>query len=154
LLWLGLVTANYAKETGDLSLLDDRSPFLDEAQPGTLLDHVDRAFTRVFSRTSPRGLPLIGAGDWNDGLSALGLKERGESVWLGWFLIGLLDDWAEIARRRGAPERAADLLAHRAGYLLALEEHAWDGAWYRRATRDDGTWIGGAESRYGRIFLN
>src|SRR6185295_11185625 len=64
------------------------------------------------------------------------------------------DDWAEIARRRGAPEKAEDLLARRAKYLAAIEEHAWDGGWYRRATRDDGTWIGAKENRFGRIFLN
>ncbi len=154
LLWLGLVAASYIKETGNLDLLDEPSPFLDEVRPSALFDHVERAFARVFSRTSPRGLPLIGAGDWNDGLSALGLEERGESVWLGWFLIGLLDDWAEIARRRGLADRAKDLLARREGYLRAIEEHAWDGQWYRRATRDDGTWIGSAENRFGRIFLN
>ncbi len=154
LLWLCYVTANYAKETGDLSLLDDRSPFLDDSAPSPLFDHIERAFSRAFSRTSPRGLPLIGAGDWNDGLSALGLNERGESVWLGWFLIGLLDDWAEICRRRGAPKRAADLLVCRETYRSAIEEYAWDGEWYRRATRDDGTWIGSAENRFGRIFLN
>ena len=154
LLWLGLVSASYAKETGDLSVLDDRAPYLDEAEPAALSDHVGRAFSRVFSRTSERGLPLIGAGDWNDGLSSLGLRERGESVWLGWFLVGLLADWAEIARRRGDTARAEDLLARRAGYLEAIEEHAWDGGWYRRATRDDGTWIGSAENRFGRIFLN
>src|SRR6185295_19426941 len=72
LLWLAFLTANYLKETGDFSILDDAAPYLDDAEPRPLLDHVGRAFGRVFARTGPRGLPIIGAGDWNDGLSALG----------------------------------------------------------------------------------
>ena len=83
LLWLAFVTAAYVRETGDLSILADRAPFLDDPQPAPLVEHVLRAFERVFRRTSPRGLPYIGAGDWNDGLSAVGLEEKGESVWLG-----------------------------------------------------------------------
>jgi len=154
LLWLAFVTANYLKETGDLSILDDRAPYLDDPEPHTLLDHVERAFARVFQRTGPRGLPFIGGGDWNDGLSAVGLEERGESVWLAQFLAGLLADWSTIHRRRGAAEKAAELSARREALIAAINEHAWDGAWYRRATRDDGTWIGTSENREGRIFLN
>jgi cellobiose phosphorylase len=154
LLWLAFVIANYLKETGDLSILDDRAPYLDDPEPHPLLDHVERAFARVFSRTGPRGLPSIGAGDWNDGLSALGLEERGESVWLAQFLAGLLADWSEIHRRRGDSAQAADFALRRQALVEAINEHAWDGAWYRRATRDDGTWIGSAENETGRIFLN
>src|SRR5205823_3481574 len=101
LLWLGFVACNFIKETGDWSLLDDAAPFLAEARPAPLLEPVERALARVFARTSARGLPYIGAGDWNDGLSAVGLEERGESVWLGQFLAGLLADWAVVRRRRG-----------------------------------------------------
>ena len=90
LLWLAFVSANYVKETGDFSILADEAPFLDDEAPFPLKEHVERAFQRVFSRTSPRGIPLIGAGDWNDGLSAMGLLEKGESIWLGHFLAGLL----------------------------------------------------------------
>ncbi|HKH43650.1 MAG TPA: glycosyl hydrolase family 65 protein [Thermoanaerobaculia bacterium] len=154
LLWLAFVTANYLKETGDLSILDDRAPYLDDPEPHPLLDHVERAFARAFARTGPRGLPYIGGGDWNDGLSALGLEERGESVWLAQFLAGLLADWSEIHRRLGKPQRAGELAARRQALLEAINEHAWDGGWYRRATRDDGTWIGSAENEAGRIFLN
>jgi len=154
LLWLAFVSAAYLRETGDLSLLDDRAPFLDDPGEATLAEHVERAFARVFARTGPRGLPYIGAGDWNDGLSAVGLEERGESVWLAQFLAGVLADWAEIERRRGRGERADDLARRRAALVAAVNEHAWDGAWYRRATRDDGRWIGTAQNAEGRIYLN
>ncbi|HET8798413.1 MAG TPA: glycosyl hydrolase family 65 protein [Thermoanaerobaculia bacterium] len=154
LLWLGFVTANYLKETGDLAILGDEAPFLDDPHPAPIEEHVQRAFERVFTRTSPRGLPYIGAGDWNDGLSAAGLEERGESVWLGHFLAGLLADWAEIHRRCGRDERARDFETRRARLVAAINEHAWDGEWYWRATLDDGSKIGSRENRNGRIYLN
>ncbi len=153
LLWLGFVIATYVRETGDLTILDDQAPFLDEGE-APLVEHVLRAFARVFQRTSPRGLPYIGAGDWNDGLSAVGLLERGESVWLGHFLAGLLADWAEILRRRGDESRAADFVARRVALVAALNAYAWDGAWYVRATTDGGEVIGSATGRCGRIYLN
>jgi len=154
LLWLAFVAANYIKETGDLSVLDDPAPLLDDPRPAPLVEHVARAFGRVFARTSPRGLPYIGAGDWNDGLSAVGLEEKGESVWLAMFLAGLLDDWAVIHRRRADERTARDFERRRVALIDAVNAHAWDGAWYRRATRDDGEWLGGAANRAGRIFLN
>ena len=154
LLWLAFVTAAYIRETGDLGLLADRSPFVDDREPRPLIDHVDRAFEHVFARTSARGLPFIGAGDWNDGLSAVGLEERGESVWLAHFLAGLLADWAEIHRRHGAPARAAELAARREALVAAINAHAWDGGWYQRGTLDDGTPFGSQHNRVGRIFLN
>ncbi len=154
LLWLAFVTANYIKETGQLDVLQDPTPFADEDQPQPLLEHVRRAFERVFRRTSPRGLPYIGAGDWNDGLSAVGLAERGESIWLGHFLASLLRDWAEIHRRNGDGRRAAEFDERRAALVTAINEHGWDGQWYLRATRDDGSNLGSAENRCGKIFLN
>ena len=154
LLWLGFVAANYAKETGSLDFLGDAEPFLDDPEPATLREHVERAFARVESRTSPRGIPYIGAGDWNDGLSALGLEERGESIWLAQFLAGLYTDWAEIYRRLGEEARAEEVLKRRSRLVEATNAHAWDGAWYRRATDDDGRWIGSRENRFGQIFLN
>ncbi|HUF79216.1 MAG TPA: glycosyl hydrolase family 65 protein, partial [Thermoanaerobaculia bacterium] len=154
LLWLAFVTASYLKETGDLRILDDPAPYLDDPGARPLLDHVERGFARAFRRTSPRGLPYIGGGDWNDGLSALGLEERGESVWLAQFLAGLCADWSEVYRRLGNEDHARELAGRRTALIAALEEHAWDGAWYRRATRDDGSWIGSSGNRFGRIFLN
>jgi cellobiose phosphorylase len=154
LLWLGFVSASFMKETGDFSILGDETPFLDEEGAFPLTDHVQRAFRRVFSRMSPRGIPLIGAGDWNDGLSAMGLLEKGESVWLGHFLVGLLADWSEIFGRTGAPALAEEFAGRRAALVAALNTHGWDGGWYRRGTLDDGTILGSAENRVGRIFLN
>ena len=154
LLWLAFVTAAYVKETGDLAILDDAAPFLDDPRPHPLREHVERAFARTFQRTGPRGLPYIGAGDWNDGLSAVGLAERGESVWLAEFLAGLLADWAEIHRRAGDPDRAAEMTRRHAVLVDAINTHGWDGEWYLRATLDDGTPIGSASNRVGRIFLN
>ncbi|MFQ5807490.1 MAG: GH36-type glycosyl hydrolase domain-containing protein, partial [Phycisphaerae bacterium] len=184
LLWLAFVTANYVKETGDLSILDDQTPLLDVAAgPRTgradaptypLVEHIRRAFQRVFARTSPRGLPYIGAGDWNDGLSAVGLQGRGESIWLGHFLVGLLADWAEIYRRlapkrrnaetpkaachwqlaASASELAVDFERRRRALIAAINEHGWDGKWYLRATLDDGSKLGSVENRVGKIFLN
>ncbi|MFN7989014.1 MAG: glycosyl transferase family 36 [Thermoanaerobaculia bacterium] len=154
LLWLAFVTAAYVRETGDLSILADRAPFLDDAQPAPLVEHVLRAFERVFQRTSPRGLPYIGAGDWNDGLSAVGLEEKGESVWLAHFLAGLLGDWAEILGRSGEPARAADFARRRETLVAAVNEHGWDGAWYWRATLDSGGKVGSRENDRGRIYLN
>ena len=167
-LWPALLSANYIKETGDLSVLFDAQPFLDDVKPQPLLDHVLRAFSRVFSRMSERGLPLIRAGDWNDGLSAAGLGERGESIWLGQFLVGLLNDWAQILRKAPASCAQSEAAARdvdwtrlagefdqrREELVAAINEHGWDGQWYIRATLDDGTKLGSAENRVGKIFLN
>jgi len=153
LLWLAFVTASYLKETGDFSILQEPIPFLDGAAV-PLAEHVRRTFSRVRSRTSPRGLPYLGAGDWNDGLSAAGLEERGESVWLGHFLVGLLADWAEVWRRTGEGEAAREYEAWREVLIAAINTHAWDGAWFVRAWRDDGQPLGSRSCRTGRIYLN
>ncbi|MCG3128979.1 MAG: Cellobiose phosphorylase [Phycisphaerae bacterium] len=154
LLWLAFVAANYLKETGDLTILRDEAPFIDDPKPAPLSEHVRRAFERVFRRSSPRGIPCIGAGDWNDGLNAVGLEERGESFWLAHFLAGLLADWAEIHRRCGALEEAGEFTRRRVALIAAINEHGWDGQWYMRATLDDGRKLGSRENRVGRVFLN
>lgn len=152
-LWLPFVTVNYLKETGDFSILDSVQPFVDHSA-GTLLEHCQRAFARSAQRVSERGLPLIGSCDWNDGLSALGVEGRGESVWLALFLAGLLEDFAVVYERRGDAKNAAACLDWRERLSHAVETHAWDGEWYRCATRDDGRWIGATENAEGRIYLN
>jgi cyclic beta-1,2-glucan synthetase len=83
------------------------------------------------------GLPLIGSGDWNDGLNLVGMQGRGESAWLGWFLCDVYTRFARISTERGEAARAADLLKRRAALLEALESKAWDGGWYLRGFYDD-----------------
>ncbi|MEO1716646.1 MAG: glycosyl transferase family 36 [Planctomycetota bacterium] len=152
-LWLPFLVCSYIKETGDDSILDEVTPFVDGGE-ATLAEHCDLSIRRSFSRTSDRGLPLIGAMDWNDGLSSCGIDNRGESVWLSFFLSGILRDYAEVVASRGQAEWAAELLAKRQDYVAAANEHAWDGSWYRRATNDAGTWLGASDCESGRIFLN
>jgi cellobiose phosphorylase len=148
------VIASYLRETGDWSVLDEKAPFVDDPTHAPLREHVARAFRYSFGRFSPRGLPLIGAGDWNDGLSAAGLEEKGESIWLGHFLAGLLADWAEIAARTGDVAQAGEYRQRREALVTAINAHGWDGQWYLRGTLDDGTPFGCAANRVGRIYLN
>jgi cyclic beta-1,2-glucan synthetase len=101
--------------------------------------------------TGPHGLPLIGIGDWNDGMNRVGVEGRGESVWLGWFLTATLRAFGTIAAVRGDGDAAAELRARADGYASAVEEHGWDGAWYRRAYFDDGTALGSSQNEECRI---
>src|SRR5215207_9716376 len=149
LLWLPYVTAGYVVATRDVSILEESVPFL-ESPPlkpderdqfgvprasethATLYEHCLRALERGMTR-GPHGLPLIGDGDWNDGMNRVGHEGRGESVWVAWFLAATLRDFAPICERRGDPERAARLRAEVARLAHAVDAQAWDGAWYRRA---------------------
>lgn len=153
-LWLPFVTASYLRETDDFAALSRTIPFMDDATPATLLEHCRRSFARAFSRFSPRGLPHIGSCDWNDGLSAMGVDEKGESVWLGMFLCQLLADWAVISERMSDRAGAEQYRAKRESLAKAINAHAWDGDWYRYGTKDDGTWIGASACAEGRIHLN
>jgi cellobiose phosphorylase len=168
-LWLPFLTASYMRETGDLTALQTSTPFMDDRSPVSILEHCKRSFERSFRRTSPRGLPLIGSCDWNDGLSAMGIEEKGESVWLAMFLCQILGDWTIIAERIGARELAAEFQTRRENYAKAINAHAWDdGApapasdtrhptsrgWYRYGTKDSGEWVGASSSKEGRIHLN
>lgn len=154
LLWLPFVTTSYLKETDDFGLLDAGEPFVDDPEKASLWEHCKRAIDKVLDRFSPRGLPLIGEGDWNDGLSAAGREMRGESVWLAHFLYGVLRDWSEVAQRRGHSEEAGRWTNRADELRAAIEEHAWDGAWYIRGTLDDGTPFGSQKAEEGKIFLN
>jgi cellobiose phosphorylase len=155
-LWLPMLVASYIKETGDYGVLRDRKiGFRDNADLKTdLLDHCLRSFARAFKRTSPRGIPLIGSCDWNDGLSAMGVGEKGESVWVGWFLAYLLRDWSTILDQAGLISEATDFRARREKYVKAINDHAWDGSWYRYGTKDNGDWVGAMSSSEGKIHLN
>ncbi|MBL8745209.1 MAG: glycosyl transferase family 36 [Phycisphaerae bacterium] len=153
-LWLPFVVCSYIRETGDLTILQDRARFVDDKADATLLNHCLRSFRRSFQRTSPRGLPLIGSCDWNDGLSAMGTDEKGESTWLAFFLISLLADFARVLRLTGDDRLAADFDERRAALIKVVNDLAWDGQWFRRATKDNGQWIGAASNTSGRIYLN
>jgi len=162
LLWLPFVTTHYVATTGDEAILTKRVPFLKGvplepeeeerygqyetgAEDGTLYEHCRRALEKG-STAGPHGLPLMGSGDWNDGMNRVGIGGQGESVWLGWFLYSTLTRFASLCERMGDEEQAATYLQRARDLLQALETHAWDGNWYRRAYYDDGTLLGSAEN--------
>jgi cyclic beta-1,2-glucan synthetase len=166
-LWLPYCVSRYVKATGDTGILEVRVPYLqgrpvnadeesyyDLPQPsgedGTLYDHCVRAIKNGF-RYGDHGLPLIGCGDWNDGMNLIGEKGRGESVWLAFFLYDVLHRFAPLSRSRG-DTAFADLCAEQAAGLQEhVEKNAWDGEWYRRAYFDDGTPLGSSENEECRI---
>jgi cyclic beta-1,2-glucan synthetase len=162
LLWLPYVTAEYVEATGDEEILDETVPFRkgepldagEEERYGhyelteetvTLYEHCLRALDRG-STSGPHGLPLIGAGDWNDGLNRVGIEGDGESVWLGWFLYATLTRFARVCEEMGDSDRARSLRERAEELREALEASAWDGEWYIRATYDDGTPLGSSEN--------
>ncbi len=166
-LWLPYAAVRYLRITDDWAALDDEvswleGPSLEEDQQeayfepkqseerATLYEHCARALDCSLEVGS-HGLPLIGTGDWNDGMNRVGHEGRGESVWLGWFLLMNLKDFASVAERRGEEERAARWRSRAASLKASLEEEAWDGEWYKRAFFDDGTPLGSAENDECRI---
>jgi cellobiose phosphorylase len=154
LLWLPFVVKSYLDETADFGILDAEERFIDDVSARPLYDHCMLAIDKALERRSRRGLPLIGAGDWNDGLSAVGLGMKGESIWLGHFLHKILNDFQVIARLRGDDERSKRYADESSRLKQALNEHGWDGQWYSRATKDSGEKIGSSVNKEGRIFLN
>ena len=156
MLWLPYVTAEYVAVTGDDSILNERIPFLkgEPLNPGeaeryaqyettadvyTLYEHCRRAIEKG-STSGAHGLPLMGSGDWNDGMNRVGVDGRGESVWLGWFLYAALRRFGSLClRMKVDPEPYKGQAEHLA---QALESHAWDGNWYLRAYYDDGSRLG------------
>jgi cyclic beta-1,2-glucan synthetase len=165
--WLAYAVAHYLEVTGDSAVLAEVIPFIKgrELQPGehdayflpaiaeesaTLFEHCARALDASLS-LGVHGLPLIGTGDWNDGMNRVGELGRGESVWLGWFLHATLTIFAPLARAQGDTPRSLRWLANAELLRSALERDGWDGDWYRRGYFDDGAPLGSASSDECRI---
>ncbi len=161
-LWLPYVVARYVEFTADYSVLDERVPYIEgqelephhmesyalpniSAQVGSVYEHCTLALDRALV-FGAHGLPLMGGGDWNDGMNEVGKDGKGESVWLGWFLSDALKKFAEVARWKKDDERASRYEAQALRLVQAVDEHAWDGEWYRRAYFDDGTPLGSRDN--------
>lgn len=166
-LWLPLAVCHYVETTGDKDVLEIRTPYLE----GHLLQPCEESVydTPVISGTEEtlwlhcvkaiqyglrfgeHGLPLMGAGDWNDGMNRVGIEGKGESVWLGFFLYDILQRFAELAERRQDDSIALMCRSQALRLQHNLEAHAWDGEWYRRGYFDDGTPLGSKASQDCRI---
>ena len=167
LLWLPYITAIYVARTGDTGILDVAAPFVtgpevpdgedelfmtpvDSGSAGIVYEHCCRSIDRSLT-AGVHGIPLMGSGDWNDGMNRVGREGRGESVWLGFFLYTILNDFIPVVEARGDSERLARYRKYRDQLGVALNDAGWDGGWYRRAYYDDGTPLGTASADECRI---
>ncbi|WP_461206771.1 GH36-type glycosyl hydrolase domain-containing protein [Clostridium sp. DL1XJH146] len=162
LLWLPYVTIDYIKNTGDYSVLDEEAYYLEDEplkededekytvsrtsdQKGTIYEHCIKAIERGL-KFGEHNIPLMGCGDWNDGMNTIGNKGKGESVWVGWFLYTILDDFKELCKYKEDNYRSERYHEMQEFIKENLNKNAWDGSWYRRAYFDDGTPLGSIEN--------
>jgi len=162
LLWLPYVTSEYIKKTGDYSILKETAKYLEDEplkegederytivdvsnKEGTIYEHCIKAIERSL-KFGEHNIPLMGSGDWNDGMSTVGNKGKGESVWLGWFLYSILDNFDEICMYMQDEKRRKLFNENKEFIKENIEKEAWDGGWYRRAYFDDGTPLGSREN--------
>lgn len=167
LLWLPYVVAHYIKVTGDKGILDEMIPFIKgpllqehehelyfvpqiSEESASLLEHCHRAIQKGVT-AGVHGIPLIGSGDWNDGMNRVGIEGKGESVWLGWFLVQVLNDFADLLNTIDQQEPAKGYQNQAVRIVDALEAFSWDGNWYRRAYYDDGTPLGSTQCTEAKI---
>jgi cyclic beta-1,2-glucan synthetase len=158
LLWLPFVTSHYIKITKDFSILNEMIPFMKgdllkedqhemyfipeiTEEKASLLEHCRRSISKGLTK-GPHGLPLIGSGDWNDGMNCVGIGGKGESVWLAWFAINVMNDFAEVLTNIGQESAAEGFKTQAKRLADIVESSSWDGNWYLRAFFDDGTPLG------------
>ncbi|MDS0526686.1 glycosyl transferase [Clostridium sp. SHJSY1] len=162
LLWLPYVTTEYIKRTGDYSILNEKAKYLEDEplaegederytivntsnQEGSIYEHCIKAIEQGL-KFGEHNIPLMGSGDWNDGMSTVGNEGKGESVWLGWFLYKILDNFDDVCSHMNDKEKQEYFKEKKEFIRENLEKEAWDGGWYRRAYFDDGTPLGSREN--------